>query len=43
MAARRVTGHLARRADRTAILACVLQYGALGEIIRLHPWRRTAA
>lgn len=38
VAARRVTGHLARRAGLTAVLACVLQDGALGEILRLRPW-----
>ncbi|WP_416972218.1 ThiF family adenylyltransferase [Streptomyces sp. 4F14] len=38
VAARRVTGHLARRAGLTAVLACVLEDGALGEILRLHPW-----
>lgn len=38
VAARRVTSHLARRAGLTAVLACVLQDGALGEILRLHPW-----
>ncbi|RFZ48545.1 Molybdopterin-synthase adenylyltransferase [Mycobacterium marinum] len=35
---RRVTGHLARRARKDGILACVLEDGALGEIIRLRPW-----
>ena len=39
VSSRRVTGHLARRAGRDAILACVLEGGALGEIIRLRPWR----
>jgi hypothetical protein len=38
VAPRRVTGHLARRAGLTAVLACVLQDGALGEILRLRPW-----
>ncbi|MFJ8010619.1 ThiF family adenylyltransferase [Streptomyces fagopyri] len=38
VAPRRVTGHLARRADRTAVLACVLEDGALGEVLRLRPW-----
>ncbi|BBA98481.1 putative UBA/THIF-type NAD/FAD binding protein [Actinacidiphila reveromycinica] len=38
VAARRVTGHLARRAGRTAVLACVLQDGAVGEVLRLRPW-----
>lgn len=37
VAARRVTGHLARRAGLTAVLACVLHDGALGEIVRLRP------
>ncbi|MET9834793.1 ThiF family adenylyltransferase [Streptomyces sp. NPDC006385] len=38
VAPRRVAGHLARRAGLTAVLACVLQDGALGEILRLRPW-----
>ncbi|HEY5989073.1 MAG TPA: ThiF family adenylyltransferase [Streptosporangiaceae bacterium] len=38
VASRRVVSHLARRAERTAILACVLMDGAFGEIIRLRPW-----
>lgn len=38
VASRRVAGHLARRASKDAILACVLEDGALGEIIRLRPW-----
>lgn len=38
VASRRVAGHLARRARKDAILACVLEDGALGEIIRLRPW-----
>ncbi|MGI3224999.1 HesA/MoeB/ThiF family protein [Streptomyces sp. GTA36] len=38
VAARRVTGHLARRAGLPAVLACVLEDGALGEILRLRPW-----
>ncbi|MGW6489330.1 HesA/MoeB/ThiF family protein [Streptomyces sp. NPDC055056] len=38
VAARRVTGHLARRADLTAVLGCVLEDGALGEVLRLRPW-----
>jgi molybdopterin/thiamine biosynthesis adenylyltransferase len=38
VAPRRVVSHLARRAERTAILACVLMDGAFGEIIRLRPW-----
>lgn len=40
VAPRRVTGHLARRANLTAVLACVLHDGALGEVLRLHPWPR---
>jgi molybdopterin/thiamine biosynthesis adenylyltransferase len=35
---RRVVSHLARRAGRTAILACVLLDGAVGEVMRLRPW-----
>ncbi|MFD8500960.1 ThiF family adenylyltransferase [Amycolatopsis sp. NPDC059657] len=38
VAARRVTGHLARKAKKDAILACVLADGAFGEIFRLRPW-----
>ena len=38
VASRRVAGHLARRASKDAILACVLEGGALGEVIRLRPW-----
>lgn len=38
IASRRATGHLARRAGKTAILACVLEGGALGEVIRFRPW-----
>ncbi|MEU5756291.1 ThiF family adenylyltransferase [Streptomyces sp. NPDC047829] len=38
VAPRRVTGHLARRAGLTAVFACVLQDGAVGEILRLRPW-----
>lgn len=37
VASRRVVNHLARRAGVPAILACVLENGALGEIIRLRP------
>ena len=40
VAARRTTGHLARRAGVTAVLACVLQDGAIGEVLRLRPWSR---
>jgi hypothetical protein len=35
---RRVVSHLCRRARRTAILACVLADGAVGEVLRLRPW-----
>lgn len=35
---RRVVSHLARRAGKTAILACVLLDGAIGEVLRLRPW-----
>jgi hypothetical protein len=35
---RRVLSHLARRARRDAVLACVLEDGGLGEILRLRPW-----
>lgn len=38
VAPRRVVSHLARQANKTAILACVLMDGAFGEIIRLRPW-----
>lgn len=38
VSSRRVAGHLARRASKDAILTCVLEGGALGEIIRLRPW-----
>jgi len=38
VAARRAVSHLARRARRSAILACVLDDGGIGEIIRLRPW-----
>lgn len=37
IAPRRVVSHLARRANKPAILACVLDQGAVGEIIRLRP------
>ena len=39
IAARRVVSHLARRAGKPAILACVLADGAVGEVIRLRPTR----
>jgi hypothetical protein len=35
---RRVVSHLARLAGVPAILACVLEEGEIGEIIRLMPW-----
>jgi molybdopterin/thiamine biosynthesis adenylyltransferase len=35
---RRVVSHLARRASKTAVLACVLLDGAVGEVLRLRPW-----
>jgi hypothetical protein len=35
---RRVVSHLARRTRVTAVLACVLLDGAVGEILRLRPW-----
>ncbi|WP_306357929.1 MULTISPECIES: ThiF family adenylyltransferase [unclassified Nocardia] len=35
---RRVVSHLARRARVDAVLACVLEDGAFGEVIRLRPW-----
>ncbi len=38
VAARRTVSHLARRARRPAVLACVLCDGSIGEIIRLRPW-----
>lgn len=38
VAPRRVVSHLARKARKTAVLACVLSDGAFGEIIRLRPW-----
>lgn len=37
VASRRVVNHLARRATRPLILAAVLEDGAFGEIIRVHP------
>lgn len=36
---RRVVSHLARRARKTAVLACVLLDGAVGEVLRLRPWQ----
>jgi hypothetical protein len=38
VAPRRVVSHLARRAQVPAVLACVLEDGGLGEVIRLRPW-----
>jgi len=35
---RRVVSHLARRAGVEAVLACVLENGGLGEVLRLRPW-----
>jgi hypothetical protein len=37
VAPRRVVSHLARRAAVPAVLACVLEDGAIGEILRLRP------
>jgi molybdopterin/thiamine biosynthesis adenylyltransferase len=37
IASRRVVNHLARRAGVPLVLACVLEDGALGEIIRIRP------
>lgn len=37
VAPRRVVSHLARRAGKPAVLACVLDDGAVGEIVRLQP------
>jgi molybdopterin-synthase adenylyltransferase len=39
VASRRVISHLARRARIDAILACVLEDGGVGELLRLRPWR----
>ncbi|MEU8422132.1 ThiF family adenylyltransferase [Micromonospora sp. NPDC048835] len=39
VAPRRVISHLARRARVDAILACVLEDGGIGELLRLRPWR----
>jgi NAD(P)-dependent dehydrogenase (short-subunit alcohol dehydrogenase family) len=38
VAPRRVVSHLARRAGLDAVLACVLEDGGVGEILRLRPW-----
>lgn len=40
IAARRVVSHLARRAQIPAVLACVLDDGAVGEVLRLRPGGR---
>lgn len=40
VAPRRVSSHLARRAGKPAVLACVLDSGSVGEIIRLRPTPR---
>lgn len=37
IAPRRVVSHLARRAGKPAVLACVLDHGAIGEVVRLRP------
>lgn len=37
IAPRRVVSHLGRRAGKPAIMACVLDNGAIGEILRLRP------
>lgn len=39
---RRVVSHLARRAGTDAILACVLEDGGIGEVLRLRSWRDRA-
>lgn len=40
VAPRRVVSHAARRAGTPAILACVLDHGAVGEVLRLRPTPR---
>ncbi|TRY19404.1 ThiF family adenylyltransferase [Tessaracoccus rhinocerotis] len=40
IAPRRVVSHLSRRAGKPAVLACVLDHGSVGEIIRLRPTPR---
>lgn len=40
VAPRRVVSHTARRASTPAVLACVLDHGAVGEILRLRPTPR---
>lgn len=37
IAPRRVVSHLARRAGKPAILACVLDHGSVGEVLRFRP------
>jgi hypothetical protein len=39
VAPRRVVSHLARRAGLDTVVACVLEDGGLGEILRLRPWK----
>lgn len=38
VAPRRVVSHLAHQARIDAVLACVLEDGAIGEVLRLRPW-----
>lgn len=40
IAPRRVVSHLARRARKPSVLACVLDNGSIGEVIRLRPTPR---
>ncbi len=40
IAPRRVVSHLAKRARRPSVLACVLNDGGIGEVLRLRPGRR---
>lgn len=42
VAQRRTVGHLARRAGCSAVFACVLRDGAVGEVLRVRPWPGTA-
>jgi molybdopterin/thiamine biosynthesis adenylyltransferase len=37
VSSRRVVNHLARRARVPAVFACVLEHGALGEVVRIRP------
>jgi molybdopterin/thiamine biosynthesis adenylyltransferase len=39
VASRRVANHLARRANIPAVFACVLEDGAIGEVLRTRPWK----